>query len=52
MYSGIPPAEPYDLMARESWVSDGSDVDANEKTENVMYVENILIIFSFDIKPI
>ncbi|CAH2085856.1 unnamed protein product [Euphydryas editha] len=36
MYSGVPPAEHYDLMARESWVSDGSDVDANEKTENVI----------------
>ncbi|XP_045449266.1 zinc finger protein 77 [Melitaea cinxia] len=39
MYSGIPPAEPYDLMARESWVSDGSDVDSNEKTENVIEEE-------------
>ncbi|XP_026498500.2 uncharacterized protein LOC113402456 [Vanessa tameamea] len=39
MYSGVPPAEPYDLMARESWVSDGSDIDANEKTENVIEEE-------------
>ncbi|XP_034828684.1 uncharacterized protein [Maniola hyperantus] len=35
MYSSVPPAEPYDLMARESWVSDGSDVDANEKADHI-----------------
>ncbi|XP_041968022.1 uncharacterized protein LOC121725233 [Aricia agestis] len=33
MYAEVPPAEPYDLMARESWVSDGSDVDTNEKLD-------------------
>ncbi|KAJ2947310.1 hypothetical protein O0L34_g17023 [Tuta absoluta] len=33
MYPDVPPSEPYDLMARESWVSDGSDVDASEKRE-------------------
>ncbi|CAK1543800.1 unnamed protein product [Leptosia nina] len=35
MYPEVTPAEPYDLIARESWVSDCSDVDANEKTENL-----------------
>ncbi|KAI5630924.1 hypothetical protein NE865_16358 [Phthorimaea operculella] len=35
MYPDVPPSEPYDLMARESWVSDGSDVDANEKRETL-----------------
>ncbi|XP_049870479.1 uncharacterized protein LOC126369927 isoform X2 [Pectinophora gossypiella] len=35
MYPDVPPAEPYDLMARESWVSDGSDVDASEKRETL-----------------
>lgn len=36
MYSGVPPAaEAYDLMARESWVSDGSDVEGTEKIENM-----------------
>ncbi|CAG9580132.1 unnamed protein product [Danaus chrysippus] len=35
MYSGVQPTEPYDLMARESWVSDASDDEGNEKTENI-----------------
>ncbi|XP_014359734.2 uncharacterized protein LOC106711842 [Papilio machaon] len=35
MYNEVTPSEPYDLMARESWVSDGSDVDANEKRDNI-----------------
>ncbi|CAH2269700.1 jg18941 [Pararge aegeria aegeria] len=35
MYSGVPPAEPYDLMARETWVSDGSEIDTTEKTEPI-----------------
>ncbi|XP_023940978.1 uncharacterized protein LOC112047913 [Bicyclus anynana] len=35
MYSSVPPAEPYDLMARESWDSDASDVDTTEKTEPI-----------------
>ncbi|CAH0582870.1 unnamed protein product [Chrysodeixis includens] len=35
MYTEVPPAEPYDLIARESWVSDGSDVDASEKREPI-----------------
>ncbi|XP_047504581.1 uncharacterized protein LOC125049388 [Pieris napi] len=35
MYPEVTAAEPYDLMARESWVSDGSDVDDNHKTENL-----------------
>ncbi|XP_053605284.1 uncharacterized protein LOC128672272 [Plodia interpunctella] len=33
MYTEGTPAEPYDLIARESWVSDGSEVDADEKTD-------------------
>ncbi|XP_068622703.1 uncharacterized protein [Battus philenor] len=35
MYNEVTPSEPYDLMARESWVSDGSDVDASEKRDNI-----------------
>ncbi|CAG4933627.1 unnamed protein product [Parnassius apollo] len=35
MYNEVTPSEPYDLMARESWVSDGSDVDVNEKRDNI-----------------
>ncbi|KAJ8724622.1 hypothetical protein PYW08_016096 [Mythimna loreyi] len=35
IYSEVTPAEPYDLIARESWVSDGSEVDANEKREPI-----------------
>ncbi|XP_037296820.1 uncharacterized protein LOC115451564 [Manduca sexta] len=35
MYPDVPPSEPYDLMARESWVSDGSDVDVGEKRETL-----------------
>lgn len=36
MYNEVTPSEPYDLMARESWVSDGSDVDTNEKRDNML----------------
>ncbi|XP_063827684.1 uncharacterized protein LOC135077022 [Ostrinia nubilalis] len=35
MYTDVPPSEPYDLIARESWVSDGSEIDTNEKRENL-----------------
>ncbi|CAH0399020.1 unnamed protein product [Chilo suppressalis] len=35
IYPDIPPAEPYDLIARESWVSDGSEMDPNEKRDNL-----------------
>lgn len=35
MYSEVTPAEPYDLIARESWVSDGSELDVNEKRDNL-----------------
>ncbi|XP_050677839.1 uncharacterized protein LOC126974402 isoform X2 [Leptidea sinapis] len=35
MYSEVTPTEPYDLIARESWVSDGSDVDVTEKKDNL-----------------
>ncbi|CAG9787444.1 unnamed protein product [Diatraea saccharalis] len=35
IYQDIPPAEPYDLIARESWVSDGSEMDPNEKRDNL-----------------
>lgn len=35
MYSEVTATEPYDLIARESWVSDGSEADANEKREPI-----------------
>ncbi|XP_038221631.1 zinc finger protein 26 [Zerene cesonia] len=35
MYPEVTPAEPYDLIARESWVSDGSDIDTSEKRDNL-----------------
>lgn len=35
MYTDVPATEPYDLIARESWVSDGSDVDVTEKRETL-----------------
>ncbi|XP_045496486.1 uncharacterized protein LOC123694909 [Colias croceus] len=35
MYPEVTPAEPYDLIARESWVSDGSDIDTTEKRDNL-----------------
>ncbi|XP_075976479.1 uncharacterized protein LOC142976795 [Anticarsia gemmatalis] len=35
MYPDVPPTEPYDLIARESWVSDGSDVDVGEKRDTL-----------------
>ncbi|XP_013192919.1 uncharacterized protein LOC106136812 [Amyelois transitella] len=35
MYTEVTPAEPYDLIARESWVSDGSEVDPDEKADNL-----------------
>ncbi|XP_072929397.1 uncharacterized protein [Epargyreus clarus] len=33
MYTEVTPSEPYDLIARESWVSDGSEIDTTEKRE-------------------
>lgn len=36
MYTDVPATEPYDLIARESWVSDGSDVDVSEKRETLL----------------
>ncbi|KAI8421217.1 hypothetical protein MSG28_008280 [Choristoneura fumiferana] len=35
MYTEVTPAEPYDLIARESWVSDGSEIDTSEKRDNL-----------------
>lgn len=35
MYTEVTPSEPYDLIARESWVSDGSEVDSSEKMESL-----------------
>ncbi|XP_059054629.1 uncharacterized protein LOC131848710 [Achroia grisella] len=35
MYSDVAAAQPCDLIARESWVSDGSEVDANEKRDTL-----------------
>ncbi|KAJ0177610.1 hypothetical protein K1T71_006483 [Dendrolimus kikuchii] len=35
MYTEVTPSEPYDLIARESWVSDGSEVDATEKRDTL-----------------
>lgn len=35
MYPEVPPPEPYDLMARESWISDSSDVDTNERNDPI-----------------
>lgn len=35
MYQEVTPAEPYDLIARESWISDGSEIDSNEKRDSL-----------------
>ncbi|KAM3956282.1 LOW QUALITY PROTEIN: uncharacterized protein ACR2FA_009731 [Aphomia sociella] len=35
MYTEVTAAQPCDLIARESWVSDGSEVDANEKNDSL-----------------
>ncbi|XP_037867730.1 uncharacterized protein LOC101744027 [Bombyx mori] len=35
IYTEVTASEPYDLIARESWVSDGSEVDLAEKMETL-----------------
>lgn len=35
MYTEVTAAQPCDLIARESWLSDGSEVDANEKNDTL-----------------